>query len=293
LAGEKPEEPEKVEAKPEPEAGKSKEPEKKEPEREHGPGWYRRKIKQDLVPLKAEIAELREQLAARNKPEPDAETPAATTAIEPTYPVEEEFRTVEEYDKAVKEYPRALAIFHGEQSADRKVAAFRKEVATTMEEEAQEAQRRQEEEVKTKQKEKFDRDTDDGRARYPNFQELVLENPNINVPRPINDYIFTRLDHPADSAYFLASNPAEIARIAKLPKDHQIYELRKIDAQFSVEEKLAPEKSTQVTAPQKPKPLTPTRGGNSAAVIPKIDDPEVTSDFQRWERMEMEQRNRR
>ena len=288
--GEKPKEPVKAEAQSEPEAGKPKEQkQEKEPEKEHGPGWFRREIKRKLIPLQGEVAELREQLAARSKPEPATVQPA----VEPVEPKREDFETSADPEA---EYARALYGFDAEQIADRKVAAFKKEVARRLEVNAQEAQRLQREQAEAIQDQKWSEEVDEAKKRYGDFARVVFDSSITESfegqHKFMDKYVRVDSEHGGDLAYFLASNPDEIERITRLPQIQQVREFTKIEAQFSVEQKPAPKQSTQVTAPPKPKPLTPI-GGNGAASIPKIDDPAVVGDYPEWERMEKERLNRR
>ena len=219
-------------------------------------------------------------MAAKGKPEPATAQPVVETAE----PKEDEFETT-------PEYTRALTIFHAEQIADRKVAAFKQEVATHLEEQSQEDQRQSREATQSKQDEKWAKDIEKAKENHADFDEVVFA--PSNIPTFMDRYTRLGSEHSGELAYYLASKPDEVKRIAALPQVQQIREFVKIEAQFSVKEDPAPKPNTQEITPLKPKPTTPIGGGNSAASIPKIDDPAVVSNFPVWERMELEKKKGR
>lgn len=292
-AGEKP--PEKVEPTPEPEAGESQEQKTesgKEPEGGHAPAWFRKLDKQrkrEIREARDEVARLRVDLAARSKPEPATVTPVAAP-VTPAKP------KLDDFDGDTVAYLEALSVFNAEQIADRKVKAFQESVQQQLEAETQGAQQRTAQEAQMKAEEKFATDVEAyGREHYPDFDEVVFENPNLRIPQFINNYILLRLKHPADSAYFVASNPAFLSRIAVLPQDEQIYELRTLDARFE-KQTSAPVTRKPSNGSLKPAPINPVGESNSAAVIPDITDPAVADNFKEYRRRrlaQLEQENRR
>lgn len=291
-AGEK--SPEKVEAKPEPEAGKPQEQKTESETREHGPGWYRRELKRIQRQTRDEIAALRTELAAKSKPEPATEKPKPAAPAPPAEPKEEDF------NGDTVAYLKAVSRFNAEQIAEqiaaRKVAEFQKSVQDQMDREALEFSERQAAEAQAKANEKWAKDVDEGRNRYPDFDEVVLENLDLKIPPFINDYTFLASEHSVDLAYFLATHPAEIARIAMLPQVQQVRELVKIETQFNQKVSPAPNTDNRGNGSLKPKPPTPIGAGHSAAIVRDINDPEITGNYREWERLKrqrMERENRR
>lgn len=86
-------------------------------------------------------------------------------------------------------------------------------------------------ETRTAVVEKFEQSVEKASEKYPDFEELVF-NPNLPVSTVMRDAIFL-LDDGAEVLYHLGSNPAESARISKLPPVQQAIEIGRLHAKFA------------------------------------------------------------
>lgn len=94
-----------------------------------------------------------------------------------------------------------------------------------------EARTRQEREQREQQEllSKVQKSTDKARQKYPDFDDVVLNNREIPIS-PFTAAALADMEGGMDVAYHLGKNPAEAQRIASLPQNRQLIEIGKIEA---------------------------------------------------------------
>lgn len=204
--------------------------------------------------LTLKIRGLEAALAAA-KPEsiPAVATPAPSAPAEGK-PVAGDFQTYEEYTEA-------LTLWTIDQRETKRAA---------------DQSRKQLEAAQNEAAALWDKRLDAARKQFEDFDELVLENDQVNISDAMKQAIFEAERGP-EVAYFLATNPAEADRIAKLSPTAAIRAIGKI------EDGLTPTKapSTKPKVSSAPAPITPS--SRPAANSAKKPLGEV-SDFAEYER---------
>lgn len=159
-----------------------------------------------------------------------------TPASRPVRPLEGDFETREEYAKALDKYEDDAYM-------------YRKSL-----EQKQDAERQAREKQKTAQltmKQSVEKAVNEGRSKYVDYDEVVLENPSM-VSTPMTVAAIVKMTNAADVAYHLGKNPAEGRRLAEIddPIDLAI-------AVREISDKLKAVKSPTPAAPQKTKAPAP------------------------------------
>lgn len=120
-------------------------------------------------------------------------------------------------------------------------AAIREARVEELKQEAEEHRR----EADTARKEAWQEKVASVADRFPDFDAVVHQNPNLATTEAMVEVITTHENGPA-IAYFLGKNPQEAQRIARLPVALQGLELGRIEAKISV---LPPKKVSTAPAP--------------------------------------------
>ena len=206
--------------------------------------------------LTTKIRGLEAALAAA-KPEstPEVAKPAASAPAEGK-PVAGNFETYEEYTEAL-----TLCTIDPRESK-RAADQSRKQLEAAQNEAAAQ----------------WDKRLDEARKKLEDFDELVLENDQVNITDAMKQAIF-EADRGPEVAYFLAQNPAEAERIAKLSPVAAVRAIGKIEDGLTPAKTAAPSKKPKVSSA--PAPITPS--SRPAANSAKKPLGEV-SDFAEYER---------
>jgi hypothetical protein len=127
---------------------------------------------------------------------------------------------------------------------------------------------------------------------HPDYLETIesVEMPKGPIVADLRQAILEE-EQGAEILYWLAKNPAEIKRIAALSPHSAVREIGKIAVKVSNGVPSTPSTGSespkkQVTSAARP-PAAVTR--SAGAPSEEITDPEVESDYKRWERMRMAQ----
>ena len=111
-----------------------------------------------------------------------------------------------------------------------------------------------------KQNEYVNERLSDARAKYPEFDAKVINNPNLAITPAMRDVMLSS-DTGADVAMYLADNPAEATRIASMPNPvAQIQELTRLESRLP----------TPKTVSEAPAPLKAVGTGNAPADPSKL-----------------------
>lgn len=206
--------------------------------------------------LTTKIRGLEAALAAA-KPEstPEVAKPAASAPAEGK-PVAGNFETYEEYTEA-------LTLWTIDQRESKRAA---------------DQSRKQLEAAQNEAAAQWDKRLDAARKQLEDFDELVLENDQVNITDAMKQAIF-EADRGPEVAYFLAQNPAEAERIAKLSPVAAVRAIGKIEDGLTPKAKAAPTTKPKVSSA--PAPITPS--SRPAANSAKKPLGEV-SDFAEYER---------
>jgi hypothetical protein len=209
-------------------------------------------LKKRFSKLTSEIRELKAALAQKDGAAAEntgVATPpkAAEKSPETGKPVAANYTTYEEYVEALTDWKLEQR------------EALRKQV---------EAQQSTAETVRTQ--------VEAARAKYPDYDEVV----NDQVPiSPAMAEVLVASEHGADVAYWLGSNPADCAKIAKMTPAQAGAALARIEAQLSESAPAKPQPKAAVT--KAPKPPATVQGGSGSA------DPEPDpKNYQAWEKWE-------
>lgn len=216
-------------------------------------------IKKRFSKLTKTIRELEAQLIAKATPPPEPKQAAATPA-----PVPEGKPTAENFD-TYEAYIESLTDWKLEQREQKRAA----------------------EETQKAVGEAWNTRLDEARTRYEDFDDVV------SVELPISAAMQQTIvgsEHGPDLAYYLASNPAETARIAQLAPLAAAMALGKIEAGFAKEE--TPETPKPKLTSSAPKPPTPV-AARGAAPSKSIYDEKLAGDFNAWERTRNAQLSRK
>jgi hypothetical protein len=117
--------------------------------------------------------------------------------------------------------------------------------------------------------------------RYPDYSEVMEGAKALPITREIHMAIVGS-EHGPDIAYYLATNPDEVTRIAKLPSFRQIAELGKLEGKFEAPAAETPNHTTNQA--KKPLPKPPANVGGTASVKqPDLQDPKI--DFSTFKRL--------
>ena len=206
--------------------------------------------------LTSKIRGLEAALAAA-KPEstPEVAKPAASAPAEGK-PVAGNFETYEEYTEA-------LTLWTIDQRESKRAA---------------DQSRKQLEAAQNEAAAQWDKRLDEARKKLEDFDELVLENDQVNITDAMKQAIF-EADRGPEVAYFLAQNPAEAERIAKLSPVAAVRAIGKIEDGLTPKAKAAPTTKPKVSSA--PAPITPS--SRPAANSAKKPLGEV-SDYAEYER---------
>lgn len=221
--------------------GKTEEPSSEEDKEKRYTNEDMKKLRQSLqhetrkereARIRAEEREkvLREIMGDK-KPDPTAKPPEPEVKVElpprpkrPVPPQEDKFQTRAEYDEAVRKHEQE-EIPQYEDS----LFEWRRET----EQKKQEASQKQEEAKKVENtvKEAITNQVKTGREKYKDFDEVVLNQPDIPITVSMTHVLIRRPDG-ADVAYYLGKNPEEARRIAALDPMNQAVELGMISAKL-------------------------------------------------------------
>ena len=206
--------------------------------------------------LTSKIRGLEAALAAA-KPEstPEVAKPAASAPAEGK-PVAGNFETYEEYTEA-------LTLWTIDQRESKRAA---------------DQSRKQLEAAQNEAAAQWDKRLDEARKQLEDFDDLVLENDQVNITDAMKQAIF-EADRGPEVAYFLATNPAEAERIAKLSPVAAVRAIGKIEDGLTPKAKAAPTTKPKVSSA--PAPITPS--SRPAANSAKKPLGEV-SDYAEYER---------
>jgi len=264
-------------AKTEPEPGPEKpsEPEEQEEDEEESkdtgerkrPGSRQRRIDK----LTRELDELRRVIAGQQQPAPAARPPEKPQP----QPVEgkpklEDFETLEAYQEALTDFKIDQRERARQQEAQRQAVAQYEE--------------RLQADWATREKA--------AKRAHPDYLETIesVEMPKGPIVADLRQAILEE-EQGAEILYWLAKNPAEIKRIAALSPHSAVREIGKIAARLPNGIPSTPSTGSdppkkQVTSATRP-PAAVTRSAGSPSE--DINDPEVQSDYTRWERLRMAQ----
>ena len=228
------------------------EAEKEQPDEGNAPKSRHQRRKEQMDRLRNENDELSEKLKATRERLKRIEEAAQGAAP----PKQDDFETYEEFQAA-------LSAHHAMRMMDDRQ---RKDVEREME-----AQQREIERVQRQQHEEIAQNwaaqAADAKTRYADFEQVAFS-------APISDQVaqmVASMDAGADVAYHLGLNPAEAARISRLPPVEAAMELGRIEARVN-----APKPKTVTQAPD---PVSTVR---SNGAIDKDPDKMTPEEYDRW-----------
>jgi len=223
----------------------------------------RREAEREAAARDAENAELRKRLADLEKKtgltEPAKRANSDPDAPDPTdaskYP----------YGEVDPQYIGDLADYR----ADKKIAAFRAEQEQLRQEEAA---GRQAQELQ----QRADKVLVDGVTKYDDFEDVVLNNPDLNIEGEVSGEVREMIlgsDNAADILYHIGQNPREAAEMVSKSPTEQARYIGKLEAKFSAGSAAATTQKPK-SAPKAPAPPnTKVRGSDGRfAVSDDTDD---------------------
>ena len=243
----------------------------KPPEGEHEPQWYRDAIKKVNRDHRAERQDLQRQIDALSRQQPKPADPAASPAgtaaekdVKPDTPTgtysglrEPELDDFKDSDDPYKAYAKASAKFEAAEALAKLQYDHDQTRATTAQSESvtQFITRREElKELYDDWDEAFDAHLDSGVMLTPAMDWCLM---NSEVGPAIG--------------YFLAKNPKEVTRIAKLADNKQVLEIARLEVGVGADLATRREKAKAAAAPPPPKP-------NGKEASPAEPSKKITSD---------------
>jgi hypothetical protein len=206
--------------------------------------------------LTGKIRDLEAQLTAKPPAAAPQEVKPGPATPPAGKPKAENFATYEEYTEALTEW-----------------TVDQREAKRTQ----AEAKRAQDAEVKTRQ-EQWLAKVADAKERYPDWKQVVETDEDRPMTGVMQQTIF-EMESGADVVYYLAQNPDELKRIAKLSPTQQAAALGKIEDKLDLDADEPESKKPAVT--KAPAPARTVRG-SSASDAGKEPDPKNFPAWNRW-----------
>jgi len=189
------------------------------------------------------LEQMVQELVNKNKPQEPEQVKYPETP--PVPPDRYQYDDDEQYSQAMQQYQQGLALFV--QGQNRRA---QEELLNNV------TKHRQQQTV-----EDFINETvTEGKAKYDDFDRVGF------IPRGMEG-VFAQAANPVDIAYKLGTDRAERARILSLPPQQIVFEIAKMDAQFS-----APQQKKTTEAPPPVKPV----GGKESASNDWLNDPNIS-----------------
>lgn len=230
---------------------------KKQREAERRAAELEAQFQDRLSQYEARLADMEAMRASGYAPKPDAKPPR-----DPNEPQESQFDTYEAYIEARADYRAAKKA--EEVAAQRAAAIFDERFAAEQQRRAEAAALRARQEVESKHHARIEQAI----ATHADYESVMEEAADAPVSVAMEDAILhSELGH--EMMYYFGKNPAEAARIAKLPAGLALMEMGKLEARLSAAPETVP--APRVPVSSAPPPVRPVTGGAHTTAAPDLD----------------------